>query len=87
MTTFLLDLRNHAMRERNKDAQAQVRRIADEIQSAIIELEKLPTHDNLATLNGLWARAHRYITEGNSGDAPTRGGAGLKEGAQLAQAA
>lgn len=82
--TFLLDLRNHAMKERNELAREQVRIIADEIQTAIGQLDKSPTHENLQRLNGLWSRAHRYVAEGNSGDKPTNGGAGLTEGARLA---
>lgn len=84
MSTFLFDLRNHAMKERNADARQRVRDIADEIALAIGELDKSPTHENLATLNGLWSRAHRYVAQGNSGNAPTTGGAGLTEGARLA---
>lgn len=84
MTTFLLDLRNHAMKERNADARAQVRLMADQIAIAVGDLDKSPTHDNLTRLNGLWSRAHRYVAEGNSGDKPTGGGSGLKEGARLA---
>lgn len=87
MSTFLLDLRKHAMNERNTDAKQQVQLIADQIERAISDLQKYPSHENLISLNGLWARAHRYLTEGHSGSAPTTGGAGLKDGALLALAA
>jgi hypothetical protein len=84
VSTFLLDLRNHAMKERNELARAQVRHIADEISMSLDRLQSEPTHDNLTRLNGLWARAHRYVTQGNSTEPPANGGSGLKEGARLA---
>lgn len=87
MTTFLLALRNHAMKERNAIASGQVRAIADQIQVAIDALAKSPTHENMTTLNCLWSRAYHYVTQGTSGPGPTSGGVGLKVGALFAEAA
>lgn len=88
MSTMLLQLREAARAERDSLVKFNLKKVADELDTAIKTFGALPISDNLSAVNGLWARAVRQLgfASGPTGDGGKRG-AGLKEGAKLTEAA
>lgn len=85
--SLLLTLRETAKAERDKLIRYNLRLVADELADAIAKFTAMPNGANLATLNGRWAHGIRMLNfAGNRNDSGGRG-AGLKEGAKLAQVA
>jgi hypothetical protein len=81
--SILLQLRELARAQPDQLVRNSLQRTADDLQSAIAQFGSLPTPDNLATVNGLYARAVFLLGMHNT---PRTGGngAGLREGARLA---
>ena len=74
--TFLLELRDQAKQEPNAELRADLRRHADLISDACVDLHLLETTANLVRLNSLWARAARLLMRSQEGAGPEDGGGG-----------
>lgn len=83
--SMLLILREAAQVERNTLTKYHLRNSADDLQAAMLAFAALPSREHMQALNGCWARATRMLSQaGKSPPIGGAGGAGLKEGAQLA---
>lgn len=54
-------LRDRALVHPRPDVATAMREAADRLQVALKNLSNYPTEDNLRTLNGAWAYAHRLL--------------------------
>ena len=74
--TFLLELRDQAKQEPSIVLRDELRRHADLISEACIDLRRSETAANLVRLNSLWARATRLLMRSEEGVGPEDGGGG-----------
>lgn len=72
--TFLLELRNAAMKETDVLARKLLRDSADEIEAAIAALAAEPTMDSAKHFNCVWARAWRRLVQSEETSPPRGGG-------------
>lgn len=61
MTTLLLKLRSAAQEVSDVTYRAAMRQGADELFTAVDALHQMPTDENMRTLQGCWAVAHRLL--------------------------
>lgn len=85
--SLLLRLREAAKTDRDEPIRLLLRRAADNLQDAVGRVAKLPTKDSMTNLNGCWSQAIRALGQAKGPPENTTHGAGLGEGALLAEAA